>query len=666
MYAAPQTPDGELLTVRPVGADTFRIEVGFRVPAALAPVVQGRERDLVFAARSRLARLGINVRPLSALAWDGPRLVLAAEVRALVRSYGVGPLLGGVLLPGLPVGRLVFCPPEHRLTAEQIDQAVQDNALQLPASYSIDHAGRFRIRPQGWTYALAEPLTAEALATIVARSDGKDVLNRIQVRRPVDRIVLPPGDGVITSCSMFLHEHYVVLESEAGPLGQHLDAVVLDPVATRGTNVFLEFFNHTGQRIVNPSVAASLYRGVETPALARRWWAIGADAPTREAEGPAAAARAAAEPGYAALAGLFDRLEEPCRERRYSHRLVAVVDDMEAVLAGAPPRAVWCRPPERSEPGPGADLSARCVAEAYEQPRALAHGTRVLGDVSPGARATLLLGYFPNLVEHTQICAAALEGKVARLIFRRASFEHGPFLSSRDHGRLADYEGLGVEVFWCNDEREHVVTHVFRGLRGYFVRPGEVERFRTSLVVAVYGSTRPLAGEQVERVRRLVENLNRFFGGNLAILTGGGPGAMQQATDIAHRLGIMVGASFIETVDQETNQTAEFYQTFQGRSRQARQRWFEIASFHLFFMGGVGTLEEVGLTLTDMKLGVIEVSPLVFFGRHDGDRYWQRLREQFEVMVAAGRAPPWLLSHTLMTDDPDEIPRTYKRMLELG
>ncbi len=72
----------------------------------------------------------------------------------------------------------------------------------------------------------------------------------------------------------------------------------------------------------------------------------------------------------------------------------------------------------------------------------------------------------------------------------------------------------------------------------------------------------------------------------------------------------------------QTNQTAAFYQTFQGRSRQARQRWFEVASFHLFFMGGVGTLEEVGLTLTDMKLGVIELSPLVFFGRLDGKPYW--------------------------------------------
>lgn len=663
MYAAPQTPDGEILTVRPLAPEVFAVEAAFPVSEPLAALVKGRESELVFAARSRLARLGINVRPSGPLRWEGGRLLLAAEVRALVSAYAVGPLLGAVLLPGLPVGRLVFCPAERRLSAEEIDQAVLDNALQLPSSYSIDHQGRFRIRPQGWTYVLSEPLSPELLTTIVARSDGKDVLNRIQVRRPAERIVLPPNDGVITSCSMFLHEHYVVLESEAGPLGQHLDAVVLDPVTTRGTNVFLEFVNHTQQRIVNPAVAASLYRGMDVPALTRRWWAVGSDRRSSAAETPPASP---AHAEYAQLSALFDRLEQTCRSRRYSHRLVAVVDNMPAVLAGAEPLATWCHPARPAEPGEGADLSARRVEEVFDVPRVVQHGTGMLRDLPVDAHATLLLGYFPNLVEHTQICAAALEHKVARLIFRRASFEHGSFLSARDHGRLADYEGLGVEVFWCNDEREHVVTHVFRGLRGYFVPAAQVERFRTSLIVAVYGSSKPLQGEQVERMQRLIGNLNRFFGGKLAILTGGGPGAMQQAADIAHQHGIMVGASFIETVDQETNQTAEFYQTFQGRSRQSRQRWFEIASFHLFFMGGVGTLEEVGLTLTDMKLGVIELSPLIFFGRHNGDRYWQRLRDQFEVMVTAGRAPAWLLSHTLMTDDPDEVTRTYKRMLELG
>ncbi|MFZ0788774.1 MAG: LOG family protein, partial [Chromatiaceae bacterium] len=290
----------------------------------------------------------------------------------------------------------------------------------------------------------------------------------------------------------------------------------------------------------------------------------------------------------------------------------------------------------------------------------------ILPTLPDGAGATLLLGYFPNLIEHTEICAAALRRQVSRVIFRRASFEHGDFLSDRDHGRLADYEGLGLEVFWCNQVRDHVVRHVFRGLRGYFTTPDLVDRFRSTLVFAIYGSIKPLSDSEIACTERLIENLRGLFGNDIAILTGGGPGSMQQVTNTAHRLGLMVGSSFIETQDQETNKSADFYQTFQARSRQSRQRWFEIASFHIFLVGGVGTLEEIGLTLTDMKLGVIEASPVVFLDSSGGDFYWEGLRSQLARMVRERRMPEWLFDNILMTSDPDEVPRFYKKALRLG
>ncbi|HYN76836.1 MAG TPA: LOG family protein, partial [Lamprocystis sp. (in: g-proteobacteria)] len=121
-----------------------------------------------------------------------------------------------------------------------------------------------------------------------------------------------------------------------------------------------------------------------------------------------------------------------------------------------------------------------------------------------------------------------------------------------------------------------------------------------------------------------------------------------------------------ETLDQETNKSADFYQTFQARSRQSRQRWFEIASFHIFLIGGVGTLEEIGLTLTDMKLGVIEASPVVFLDSAGGDFYWDGLRTQFTRMVQEGRMPQAVYDNCLMTADVNEVQRFYKKTLRLG
>ncbi len=64
-----------------------------------------------------------------------------------------------------------------------------------------------------------------------------------------------------------------------------------------------------------------------------------------------------------------------------------------------------------------------------------------------------------------------------------------------------------------------------------------------------------------------------------------------------------------------------------------------------------------------MKLGVIEVSPVVFVGSSGGDFYWEGLKTQLTRMVRAGRTPGWLLDNILMTSDPDEVPRFYKKTL---
>jgi len=660
MYSAPQTPDGRIVAVRPGTDGRLGVDIAFPVAPAFRSLIEGRETEVIFAARSRIARLGIDVAPTSPLAWDGEQLGLSAEVSCNVPAYGIDAFVADAFQPGVRAGRLVFCPAERRLGSEEIDLALRANELQLPASYSIDYEGRFRIRPEGCVYDLSEPISLSILTAILTRADGKDLLNRVQLRRAVDRIVLEPKGGIITSCSMFLHKHYVVLESEGNLLGRHLEAVCLDPVSTRGTNIFLEFANRGDRRIVNPTVAAALYHAVSERAEPKRWYGSAALEPA------AAEPREEASAEYVRLVRVFDRLEAATEDRRYSHRLVAVSDDLPGLLAGGEPRSMWRRPSDRCQPAVGADVSAQELRAALDEADRPTFGTCILYDLPAGSRATLLLGYFPNLVEHTAICQAALEKKIERIVFRRASYEHGSFLSSRDHGRLADYATLGLEVFWCHDERKHVVTHVFRGLRGYFMEPHTVDRFKSSLIFAAYGSSKPLADAEMAKVRRLIENLHGLFGDDIAIMTGGGPGAMQQTTDMAQARGMLVGASFIETVDQRTNKTAEFYQTFQGRSRQARQRWFEVASFHLFFMGGVGTLEEVGLTLTDMKLGVIERSPLVFFGRHDGDHYWEHLHRQFATMVEVGRAPDWLTENVLVTDEPDEVARFYKRILELG
>ncbi|MFD2111647.1 LOG family protein [Thiorhodococcus fuscus] len=658
MYATPETGDGWITRIESRDDSGFTVSARFTLSQGFRRLVGGRESDLVFAARSRLARLGINILPLGAPDLNGQSCDMRLRIVAAIASYGIGAHLECILVPGLRIGRLVFCPTDTRLGSSDIHRLIRDNRLQVPEGFSLDGNGYLILRPQRQIFRFQKPLTTEEVTAIATHADGKDLLNRLQVREEVDHIELPPRDGLVTACSMFLHSHYVVLRNLDESLGFHLQATVLDPVTTRGTNVYLEFINRTEQLIINPSIAASVHEAIRVDPRPRYWHGHEIVEPSpQEAGGPDACR---------ALTEVFDRLEAAPVRDRYSHRMIAVSQNPHALLAGAAPDRIWTQPLSPHDPRVGTDLSAGLVAEGLQLDIPVECGTQILDNLPDGARATLLLGYFPNLIEHTQICAAALRQRVGRIVFRRASFEHGPFLSSRDHGRLADYEGLGLEVFWCNETRGQVVRHVFRGMRGYFTTPDKVDRFGASLIFAIYGSTKPLSERSAHQTERLLKNLCGLFGSDIGILTGGGPGAMQQVTDIAQGMGLMAGSSFIETIDQELNQTAEFYQTFQARSRQARQRWFEIASFHLFLIGGVGTLEEVGLTLTDMKLGVIERSPIVFFDGSGNGFYWEGLREQLAEMARQGRVPAWLIDQVLMTTDPDAVPNFYKQKLRLG
>ena len=57
---------------------------------------------------------------------------------------------------------------------------------------------------------------------------GRGYLDKVQVRQEVDILAVPPRSGVLTSCSMYLKEHYVVLNRGEGNFGLHCGAILLD------------------------------------------------------------------------------------------------------------------------------------------------------------------------------------------------------------------------------------------------------------------------------------------------------------------------------------------------------------------------------------------------------------------------------------------------------
>ncbi len=626
------SPDGQILTVRNKDERAVRLTLAFwpRHPAeleALRPLLP----RLRFSLRSSLARIGLEVTLTGPLRIEGGRLELDAEAFLYDPSFPHAAYWKKLLRVGAPAGRLYHAPAEAKLTTAEIWDALKANQLKLPNTISIDSEGRVYLTPHHVVYTLSPKLQRDDLERVVSGVLGRGFLDRVQVRREAAPLTIAPRAGVLTSCSMYLKEHYVVLNQGAGNFGIHTSAVLLDPVKTFGTNVMLEIYNPGAQPVVNPLVSVEVFRApqVEDPevrTLARKRTRL-----------------------LATAAGLFKAMDdcpacvaEEARPRtRLSVRGQSGAVDNRALLVRA-----------------GADV--RRLLESKRS--SLGHRTMIqaLDAAEPGAD-TLVTEYFPGLMEQVELFARLPELGLRRIVFRQASRTHGYFFSSHAHGRLDTLRSLGIDTYWYDETTRDLYVHTYKRERGFFVREEIARRFNESTILAFYGSAVNLDPVDAGRISALVDKVTGFIGHNLGVLTGGGGGVMRLATEQARAKGALTGACFLQLEAQPPELGVDFFNTFQEDSRHFRQKWFEAADFCVFNVGGVGTLEEVGIELCNLKLGIRPRVPYVFFNAE----FWEDLRRQLRVMIKQGRAPAWMTDYILFTDDPDEVVAFYRRKLQV-
>jgi hypothetical protein len=276
----------------------------------------------------------------------------------------------------------------------------------------------------------------------------------------------------------------------------------------------------------------------------------------------------------------------------------------------------------------------------------------------------LVLKYFPNIQEHHDIIDTVYKGHIESLYFFEPSYEHGPFLSQQDHHRLQEYFALGLNVYWISSLNNRVMMYTERDGMGYFVIPEKITAFHKSMLFAFYGSNKVLSENGNRRLENLIQQLIGFWGKNIGFVTGGGSGVMEKANVLARENGILSGANYLEITDQALISDVDFCQIFQSSCRHSRQKWFEVTSFPIFNVGGLGTLEELGITLCNMKLSIMERVPLVLFDTEESG-YWKGAEAQIKSMVQGNRAPAWAVDNLVITSDPKVVIDAYRNMLRL-
>ncbi len=625
--------DGRILAVSPAPDNRLALTLAFtpRHPSEEA-FMQAHAETLQFTERSTLARIGIEMMPTAKPVFMKHCVLLEAVAFLFDKSFPHAAYWRELMEPGTPVGRLFHAPASAKLDATTIWEAVRANRLKLPDTISIDSRGRVFLTPHQVNYTLNPTLTRENFTQMISGQAGRSYLDKVQIRHNAAPLGISPRAGVLTSCSMYLREHYVVLNQGEGNFGIHTSAVLLDPVKTNGTNIMLEIYNPGDQPVFNPVVSVEIFRAPEH-----------------------------SDDGFNRQARHRDKLT------RTAAALYRGLDELEPIIAPARPRTTIS---VRGQDATMANASLLLNAEEFAQLRTgkrklpARPGCPTLVQAlanTPAGADTLVVDYFPNLMEQIELLARLPTLKLKRIIFRHASRTHGFFLSSNAHSRLDTFEALGLEIYWFNPQLGDLYLHTYKKGHGFFIRQELARRFQEATIFAFYGSNAGLDAAQTERISELITRLSDFIGTNVGVLTGGGGGVMRLATEQAREHGALTGACFLELEAQPPEFGVDFFNTFQENSRHFRQKWFEAADFCIFNVGGVGTLEEIGIELCNLKLGIRPRVPYIFFDAV----YFTDLRRQLKRMIADGRAPAWMGDYILFSDKPEEVVAFYRKTLKV-
>ena len=642
-----QSSDGRIVKIDHIDKDVLVFQAAFKVEKILADLIREDNPDILFSERSRIARLGVQLQcklPLSEGLIDN-ELILQFEAMSVITGYPNIDILKSFFIPGLRIGRFVFCDPGCLLSSDEVLSAINRGAIKLPASTCISNKGEIVISPHNIKCKIDNDLDEKTLSRILFREDGREILNQYQKMEKFPFLIIPPHEGIITACSMYLSDHYVVLNS-GSILGKHIASTVLDPIKTRGVHIYLELYNSGKYPIVNPLITAKIYRV------------------NRESKSKAANTIKKVENffSFSDMISLENRMQKKQSTCHIVDRPIILLDDSKDLIEK---QIIEINGPDDScdIPKTTCALARRDFTAQSDCPHV--YGTSSIDKYNGKSPLILVLEYFPNLIEHYDIISHARKEKIKAIYFFKPSYEHGPFLSERDHLRIQEYETLGVNVFWVSELNNSVMLNVIRDGKSYFVKPEKIPEFNHCMLFAFYGSNMELSEQGTQRLKFLMSELKNFWGKNIGIVTGGGSGVMDAANTIAHNLGILSGANFLEITDQSMSTDIDFCQVFQATCRHSRQKWFEVTSFPIFNVGGLGTLEEIGITLCNMKLSISDPVPIIFFDTEGDGSYWTGVRNQILDMIELGRTPDWVKDYLVITNDPGEVINAYREKLHL-
>eukprot|EP00796_Vickermania_ingenoplastis_P005252 gene5252-3763_t len=332
----------------------------------------------------------------------------------------------------------------------------------------------------------------------------------------------------------------------------------------------------------------------------------------------------------------------------------------------------WIQANPRAEPYVGCDntdqqreLVVRYMTQQSEYPILSA---MTLGDIT--SEGVLFTRYFPSPCLKPILLSRTAWRKLRAIYFSRPSQSHGNFFSQDDVSLLADLITFGVSVFHVDERKGKFFQYILRQGRntGLFVPLERRQEYIQATFFGVYGSNL-VAGDFEAELRYLLSGIQHVkktcnhpllnASKPLALVTGGGPGAMEVGNRVAKSLGILSCGLVVDfgsvaskpgaTInEQKMNPFIDAYFNYRADKLVERQSDFNL-DFPIFLTGGIGTDFEYALEEVRRKVATTPPHPMILFGsaEHWGGKISGRYRENLRSGTIKGSewisTIPWVV-----------------------